>query len=129
MNIKDKLSRIGGIYAVHNKITEKFYIGQTKDFYKRYTHYCSAFKNNGNTGNKALVRDVIKYGKENFSFKVLEIVSTQEMKDNTYLDALEDMYLNCAYFGVYNYSHRKKLKAKGIKIFWDKETGLYSWSM
>ncbi|MGL4500714.1 MAG: GIY-YIG nuclease family protein [Planktothrix sp.] len=37
MNIKAQLSGKGGIYAIINNVTGKFYIGKTKEFYKRYT--------------------------------------------------------------------------------------------
>lgn len=36
MSIKSQLSGKGGICAIVNNLTGKFYIGKTKDFYKRY---------------------------------------------------------------------------------------------
>ena len=129
MNMKAQLSGKGGIYAIINNVTGKFYIGKTQDFYKRYTTYSSAFKKGSNPGNKALVRDAIKYGRENFAFKVLEVVTSDELKDPRYLSILEEMYLNCAHFSVYNYTHRRYLKKKGIQFQFDSETGFYSWSI
>jgi len=129
MSIKSQLSGKGGIYAIVNNLTGKFYIGKTKEFYKRYTNYSSAFKKGSNPGNKALVKDVIKYGRENFSFKVLEVVTSDELKISWYLNALEEMYLNCAHFSVYNYTHRRYLKKKGIQFKLNSETGFYSWSL
>lgn len=129
MSIKSQLSGKGGIYAIVNNVTGKFYIGKTKDFYKRYTTYSSAFKKGSNPGNKALVKDVIKYGRENFTFNILEVLTFGELKDPHYLSVLEEMYLNCAHFSVYNYTHRRYLKKKGIQFKLNSETGFYSWSI
>lgn len=128
--IKSKLLGKAGIYAIVNKVTGKFYIGQTRNLFKRYQGYAGAFKNDGNPGNRYLVKDVLKYGRENFFFRVLEFVDEVEIGlDFRYLKDLEDSYLNCADFSVYNHSHRRKLKLKGIRFKFDKETGLYSWSI
>jgi len=128
--IKSKLLGKAGIYAIVNKVTGKFYIGQTRNFFRRYQDYTGAFKNDGNPGNRYLVKDVLKYGRENFFFRVLEFVDEGEVAlDSRYLTELEDSYLNCADFSVYNHSHRQKLKLKGIRFKIDKETGLYSWSI
>ncbi|MGE5657109.1 MAG: GIY-YIG nuclease family protein [Actinomycetota bacterium] len=129
MSIKSQLSGKGGIYAIVNNVTGKFYIGKTKDFYKRYTIYSSAFRKGANPGNKALVKDVIKYGRENFAFRILEVLTFDELKDPHYLSVLEEMYLNCVHFSVYNYTHRRYLKKKGIQFKLNSETGFYSWSI
>ncbi|WP_027250201.1 GIY-YIG nuclease family protein [Planktothrix agardhii] len=128
MSLQHKIPRQPGIYGIINQLTQKFYIGQTTNLYNAYKNHACAFENNGNPGNRSLVKDVIKYGKENFVFQVFEIIPSEEIVDNQYLNDLKDIYLTCVDFGVYNHSHRKRLKAKGIHFTFDQETGLYSWS-
>ena len=128
MSLQHKIPHQPGIYGIINQLTKKFYIGQTTNLYNAYKNHARAFANNGNSGNRYLVKDVIKYGKENFVFQIFEIIPSEEIVDNQYLNDLKDIYLTCVDFGVYNHSHRKRLKAKGIHFTFDQETGLYSWS-
>lgn len=128
MNLQRNIPQQPGIYGIINQLIEKFYIGKTTNLYKAYKNHIHAFATNDNLGYLYLIKDVIKYGKENFAFQIFEIVLPEEIIDNTYLNDLKDIYLNCAHFGVYNHSHRKKLKAKGITFKLDLETDLYSGS-
>ena len=70
-----------GIYAFLNLINGKFYIGSTKDFYKRY-HSHKSLLNNNKHDNSYFQRAWNKHGKINFIFVILEYVES--------LDKLEE---------------------------------------
>jgi group I intron endonuclease len=59
-----------GVYVIINTLNNKKYIGSTtKGFYKRWTAYKNAYKQNIN---KKLKNSIIKNGIENFSFSIVE---------------------------------------------------------
>lgn len=78
----------GGIYAFLNLITGMFYIGSTKDFYKRY-HSHKSLLNNGKHDNSYFQRAWNKYGQLNFIFVILEYV-----EDVNKLEEIEQKWLN-----------------------------------
>jgi len=101
-----------GIYAIVNIVTGRFYIGCTTDFYKRRSHYASAFRGSA-WCNFALKTDVKKYGTSSFVFRIIEEIDSLEVVQPGFLSALEDAYLNAASVDdVYNYTHRRILKKK-----------------
>jgi group I intron endonuclease len=105
-NLRDR----AGVYAIVNTITGRFYLGSTTDFYKRRSHYASAFRGSG-WCNSGLKKDVKKYGASCFVFRVIEEVESSEVSQLGFLSALEDAYLNAASIDdVYNYTHRRMLK-------------------
>ncbi len=63
-----------GIYKIENKITGKVYIGQSVDIDKRFrTHRYNAYnEKNKETYNLYLYTAIRKYGKDNFTFTVIE---------------------------------------------------------
>lgn len=71
-----------GIYKIENLINHKIYIGQSVHIEKRWQEHCQKSK-------KSLISQAIsKYGKENFSFQILE-----EVNDITLLNDLESQYI------------------------------------
>lgn len=83
-----------GIYCIENKITNKKYIGQSRDTEKRIKkHTYNLLKHNHS--NPHLNDSFQKYGIENFSFYILSVC---EEKD---LDGLEKHYIS-----IYNSNNR-----------------------
>ena len=69
------------IYMYINKINNKKYVGQTKDFFDRHRrHIQSSFNKNAKRDyNTPFHRAIRKYGIENFDIKILaENIQTQE---------------------------------------------------
>lgn len=89
MNLQRNIPQQPGIYGIINQLIEKFYIGKTTNLYKVYKNHSHAFATNDNLGYLYLIKDVIKYGKENFAFQIFEIVLPEEIIDNTYLNDLK----------------------------------------
>jgi group I intron endonuclease len=113
----NKLRGKAGIYVIVNTVTGRFYLGSTTDFYKRRSHYASAFRGSG-WCNSGLKKDVQKYGASLFVFRVIEEVEYSEAKQPGFLSALEDAYLNSVSIDdVYNYTHRRMLKKKQNCMF------------
>lgn len=62
-----------GIYKMTNSINGKIYIGLSINIETRmYNHYWSAFKTSASEYNSYLSRAIRKYGKENFSYEIIE---------------------------------------------------------
>lgn len=71
-----------GIYKIENLINNKIYIGQSIHIEKRWSEHCQ-------NSSKSLIGQAIKkYGKENFSFQILE-----EVLDISELNNLETKYI------------------------------------
>lgn len=77
-----------GIYGIINLITNKVYVGQTKQsFMKRYWHHKWKLNNNSHD-NQHLQKSWNKYGCDSFCFKVLYI-----LKSNDNIDEKEMHYI------------------------------------
>lgn len=64
-----------GIYKIENLINGKVYIGQSVHIEKRWAEHCRPSSN-------SLVGEAIKkYGKENFSFQILEITTQEDLNN------------------------------------------------
>lgn len=65
------------IYKITNLINDKFYIGQTNDFKRRFKdHIYDAISKKLDT---YLCRAIRKYGKDNFIMEIIEIAQTHEL--------------------------------------------------
>lgn len=71
-----------GIYKIENLINHKVYIGQSIHIEKRWNEHCQ------NSSNSLIGKAIKKYGKDNFSFQILE-----EIQDITKLNDLETYYI------------------------------------
>lgn len=72
--------KLNGVYIIKNDINDKIYIGECKNFYKRYSRHKSALKRNKHQNIK-LQNFVNKYGIEHLTFDVLEIMNTDNSSD------------------------------------------------
>ena len=71
-----------GIYKITNLINGKHYIGQSVHIERRWTEHCIP------SSNSTIGKAIHKYGKENFSFQVVEECSIEQ------LDEKEEYYIN-----------------------------------
>lgn len=76
-----------GIYKITNIVNNKFYIGSSKNLYKREKQHFTLLKNNKNHC-KLLQRAYNKYGKESFKFEILALCPLE------YLFKLEQWFVN-----------------------------------
>ena len=78
-----------GIYKITNKINGKIYIGQSININKRINeHFWQSFNQKDVSFNSILHQAIRKYGKENFSWEVLQECDVKE------IDSLEKNILN-----------------------------------
>lgn len=66
-----------GIYLWYNKITDKYYIGQSKDLGNKKSgrlnrYYHPSFLLSSHRGNSIIRNAILKYGIENFSWVILD---------------------------------------------------------
>lgn len=93
------------IYMYINKIDNKKYVGQAKNFNKRhYSHLNSSYNKNRKDYDVPIHKAIRKYGIENFEIKILaENIQTQE-KMNEYEIFFIKRYQTLAIQGGYNIS-------------------------
>jgi hypothetical protein len=91
--LKKSKSRLCGIYSITNNLNGKVYVGQSVHIFSRWSaHLCSKNKS-------AISSALLKYGAENFSFRVLKLCLKSQ------LDMLEVSWiasLNCVAPHGYN---------------------------
>ena len=73
-----KITRFCGIYEIRNSANDKVYVGSAKDIFKRWHRHINAL-NNGNHFNEHLQNAWKKYGKDCFSFSIIEVCSFKEL--------------------------------------------------
>lgn len=114
-----------GIYTIRNLINNKIYIGSSVNIYSRWHHHKKTL-NNKNHHSQHLQSAWNKYGKENFEFKIIEVVdrSIGDFKqiiidrEQFYLDKfkpfdIENGYNICKSAGSpLGYKHTENAKAK-----------------
>lgn len=79
-----------GIYKITNKINGKSYIGYSKNIERRFwEHRCVSHE-----FNKAMRADLVKYGKDNFSYEVLEECEPEKLAEREifYISKLKPEY-------------------------------------
>lgn len=95
-----------GIYAIHNVVNDKYYIGQAQDINNRWIRHRSNLKNNTHD-NSHLQNAYNKYGKENFEYLVIEECEIYE------LDEKEITYIQ--QYDSYNNGYNQDLGGKGCR--------------
>lgn len=90
-----------GIYKIQNKQNNKIYIGQSNDIERRIKEHCSPSRYKQSRIPVDIA--IYKYGKENFTYEVLEECSINELNTREeywikFYDAVNQGY-NCSYGG------------------------------
>lgn len=86
----------GGVYMIINKINNKFYVGSTNNFYRRYEEHKQSLRNK-KSQSIVLQRAINKYGLESFGYMILDICKdlskdTLLNREQLYLDKLKPQY-------------------------------------
>lgn len=80
--IKEKFNKIPGIYLWLNNINNKSYVGKSVNIYQRLSKYFSKSYTINNKKKMAICGAIDKYGINNFTFYVLEIINTESLALN-----------------------------------------------
>lgn len=88
-----------GIYKITNNINGKIYIGQSNNIQRRFLEH----KNRGATSRIPVDIAIQKYGKENFSFEIIEECTIEQLNQKemywiSYFNSVENGY-NCSVGG------------------------------
>ena len=103
-----------GVYAIHNKINDKFYIGQSVNIAYRWKQHKNALKNSKHE-NKHLQSAYNKYGSEAFEYIVL-CECSKELLDITEKEIVEECYFRNTYTNQQIIFNMCMSKAKFYKI-------------
>lgn len=87
-NSSHDLPKISCVYVIINKLNNKFYIGSTKSFNRRFTKHKSELKHQKHCSNK-LQNAFDKYGIDNFKMVILEITENYAEKEAEYITKYE----------------------------------------
>lgn len=111
-NYKELNNKIG-VYKITNRINNKVYIGSSCcNLYKRLTSHYYHLNKNTHT-NKHLQSSFTKYGKECFTFEVLEYCSTREetlQREEFYINSLESFKLDKGY-NIFQFTDSTSIKS------------------
>ncbi len=98
--------QLAGIYAVHNKIDNKMYVGTSKNLPAVIRRFKFTLQM-GSFPYQDLIVDYKKLGKDNFEIKILdelELKNEAEKEIDTELTSLEELWI-------------EKLRSEGIKFY------------
>lgn len=103
-----------GIYKITNNINKKIYIGQSVNIQRRFKEHCNPNKIS------AISQAIKKYGKENFSFEVIEEckISQLDSRESYWIEYYDAV--NCGYNRTLNTvveSHSRN-EVKNISVLW-----------
>jgi group I intron endonuclease len=98
-----------GLYAVVNKVNNKAYIGSSTNVERRLVVHKSYIKTNRFLHYQAYADDAVKYGVDNFEFKIIAKTETAEEAKE-----LETAFLECFIDDLYNKAPHSN-GASGIK--------------
>lgn len=106
------------IYKITNKINNKIYIGQTKDYKRRFREHKNQMS--GNASGKYLYNAFNKYGIDNFSFEIIEETKNPNIRENYWINFYQSNNPNKGYNYLYagkEHPHYKELtEDKVLKI-------------
>jgi len=101
ITIRMNKEEISGVYIIKNKVNGKFYIGSSIEINDRFYDHKRTLKY-GNHHSIKLQRAYSKYGKENFSFEILEEMNFEKPYDkfavSKVLECREQYFLNTLLF-------------------------------
>ena len=93
------MEKISGIYKITNQINKQAYIGLSKDCLKRWSdHYSKSYHSQKQDDlDKPLYKAMRKYGRENFSFEIIEECNSEELCEReiywiSYFDTYKNGY-------------------------------------
>ena len=101
------MNKISGIYKITNTITCEFYIGSSKDIKHRWENHKSptCLRQHPNV---RLYQDITKYGKDAFTFEIIEETITLHEREQYWMDELKPTY-NIRHANDAHYkTHRKE---------------------
>lgn len=77
------MDKVSGIYVITNEINQKQYVGLSKNCWKRWAdHYSKSYNSNKkDVLEKALYMAMRKYGRDNFSFKIIEECPEEQLSE------------------------------------------------
>lgn len=87
-------NEIGGLYSIHNSINNKFYIGSTNNFRKRWNVHKTLLRKNKHHS-PHLQAAWNKYGEETFRFLRIQFIDSKEDRlflEQHFLDTLKPPY-------------------------------------
>lgn len=92
MKISKNIPKQPGVYCVTNLINNKFYIGSSKNLYRRYYNHRESLDLKMFQGMPVLCRAYQKYGIENFEFKVIKITDEYYKWEELFINLLNPEY-------------------------------------
>lgn len=69
-----------GIYVIQNNINQKKYVGKAGNIYRRIKEHVTSLNNKSKDENRHLINSWHKYGRENFSYYVVEYLYDEDIK-------------------------------------------------
>ena len=124
------MTKISGVYKITNKITGEFYIGSSKDVKERW-HGHRNISNWKRFPNVKLYQAMAQYGRDNFTFEVVEETRNLKEREQYWIEQFKPIYndrrangLNIerqkTYKKEYNHSDNgKEAKRKSNKKYWN----------
>lgn len=68
------------IYVIQNNLNQKKYVGKALDIYRRIKNHVTALNTKNKNENRHLINAWHKYGRENFSYYVVEYIYNEDSK-------------------------------------------------
>ena len=69
-----------GIYVIQNNLNQKKYVGKAVNIYRRIKDHITALNTKNKNENRHLINSWHKYGRENFSYYVIEYLNDEDPK-------------------------------------------------
>lgn len=109
------MEKISAVYKIVNEVTGDSYVGSSRNVFQRWVVHklLSTWKRNPN---KALYKDMQKYGVDKFRFQILAPVMEEHLKDveQEFIEMLSP---------TYNNNRAKGLDIKRVKEWWQSYRG------